>query len=192
MIAAIVLAGGDSTRMGRPKALLKLAGTYFIDVILLNLHQTGYEKIIVVLGRQYKLIHDSMHFNKSYNCLQNKHPEKGQLSSLQLALKQFGSEVAGTLVALVDHPLVTKDTYRKMHDLAEKRPDSIIIPIFKGKRGHPVYFGCRYFGELLQAPLELGARYVLNNYNSEILEIPVEDRGVVKDIDTPEEYNNIK
>jgi molybdenum cofactor cytidylyltransferase len=189
MIAAIVLAAGDSTRMGRSKALLELDGKYFIDIILTKIHTANYNKIIVVLGRQYESIQNSIRFGKSYTLLKNENPQEGQLSSLKLAIAELESPVQGSLMALVDHPLVSQSTYFEIHELAIRKPESIIIPTFKNKRGHPVYFGNKFFTELLEAPLEKGAKYVVNNNQSQVIELALEDEGIIRDIDTPEEYN---
>lgn len=188
-IASIVLAAGDSTRMGQPKALLKIGPLVFLETIFKLLEEAKFDPIITVLGNDFREIFQSIQNKRKILFLRNQFPEKGQLYSIQCGLKHVPGDVPGCLVALVDHPLVALTTYLALHETAQNFPYKIIVPVFKGKRGHPVYFSRKYFSELLDAPLEEGARYVVQKYEKSIMELPVDDAGILVDIDTPEEYN---
>ncbi|TFG96248.1 MAG: nucleotidyltransferase family protein [Calditrichales bacterium] len=189
-IAGVVLAAGDSTRMGKPKALLPLGESSFITVVLENMDLAGFEPLVVVLGTDYLAIKKKLPSLPTLSSIQNPFPEKGQLSSLQLAIKKLPMSSAGCLVALVDHPLVSSPTYKIMFTAALNSPDCIVIPAFKGQRGHPVYFGRCFFEELLATPLDAGARQVVRNHAQSVIELPVDDPGILKDIDTPEIYRD--
>jgi molybdenum cofactor cytidylyltransferase len=91
-------------------------------------------------------------------------------------------------MVLVDHPLVSEDTYSLLIHTADKLPDSIIIPEFEGKNGHPVCFGKCFFPELLAAPLDQGARYVVRRNRDRIQKVAVNDPGIIRDIDTIDDY----
>lgn len=188
-IASITLAAGDSERMGKPKALLKIGPLVFLETIFNLLEEAKYDPQIAVLGNDFKEIFQSLQKKRKILFLRNQFPEKGQLYSLQCGLKHVPGDVPGCLVVLVDHPLVSLTTYLSIHEAAQNFPYKIIIPIFEGKRGHPVYFGKKYFNDLLTAPLLEGARHVVQKNENSVLELPVEDPGVLVDIDTPEEYN---
>ena len=188
-IACVVLAAGDSKRMGKPKALLKIGPLVFLETIFNLLDEAKYDPIITVLGNDFKEIFQAIQKKRKILFLRNQFPEKGQLYSIQCGLKHVPGDVPGCLVALVDHPLVSLTTYLSIFEAAQKFPYKIIVPVFEGKRGHPVYFGKKYFNDLLTAPLEEGARYVVQKYEKSILELPVDDAGILVDIDTPEEYN---
>lgn len=188
MIAAVILAAGNSSRMGKPKAILTVNNTTFLNCILNKVKISNYENIIVVLGQHYDLVEKSILSNGTIDVIRNQHPERGQLSSLQLALSCIREDMVGTLVALVDHPMVSENTYQLIFERASKQPDSIIIPTFRGKKGHPVYFSRKFFDALLKAPLDQGARYVITNNKSDVIYVPVDDTGIIADIDTPEQY----
>ena len=174
--------------MGRTKALLEIADTSFIGHILQNIDSAGIKDVYVVLGREEKKIRSSVSFNKQVIIIINPDPDQGQLSSLQICLPHLSEETNGFLMALVDHPLVSPRTYLTIHDHAQKQPDKIIIPVYKGTKGHPVYFGSRYIPELLAAPPDRGARTVVRANQDNVILIDVDDKGILRDIDLPEDY----
>jgi molybdenum cofactor cytidylyltransferase len=188
-IASIVLAAGDSRRMGKPKALLKIGPLVFLETIFNLLDEAKYDPIITVLGKDFREIFQSIQNKRNILFLRNQFPEKGQLYSIQSGLKHVPGDVPGCIIVLVDHPLVSITTYLAINQAAQKFPYKIIVPVYEGKRGHPVYFGKKYFNELLNAPLSEGAKFVVNKYDKYVIELPVDDHGVLVDIDTPEEYN---
>jgi molybdenum cofactor cytidylyltransferase len=188
-IASVILAAGNSSRMGKPKALLKIGPLVFLETIFNLLGESKFDPIITVLGKDFKEIFQSIQKKRKILFLRNQFPEKGQLYSIQCGLKHVPGDVPGSLIVLVDHPLVSLTTYLTIHEAAQKYPYKIIIPVFEGKRGHPVYFSRKYFNDLLTAPLSEGARYVVQKYENSIMEMPVDDPGILVDIDTPEEYN---
>ena len=187
-IACIILSAGDSRRMGKPKALLKIGPLVFLEIIFNLLEEAKYNPMITVLGKDFTEIYKKVQKKRNILFLHNQFPERGQLYSLQCGLKHIPGDVPGCLVALVDHPFVSLTTYLAVHEAAQKFPDKIIIPFYEGRRGHPVYFGKKYFNDLLQAPLSEGARYVVRKHEESIFELPVDDPGILVDIDTPEEY----
>ncbi len=177
--------------MGQPKALLTYQGQTFIDSIIQNVKLAGIENIFVVTGTHGTQIRNKINNPDSRTYLNNPDPDRGQLSSIQIGLAQLTDDVIGMLLVLVDHPLVMLSTYQGIINKANQYPDSIIIPSFDGKNGHPVYFGRKYFQELLQAPLDKGARVVVHKYHEQIIKICVKDKGILQDIDLPEDYQNL-
>jgi molybdenum cofactor cytidylyltransferase len=186
-IAGILLAAGESTRMGEPKPLLPHGESTFIDTILNNLAAVKCEPIISILGSAADLICTQTSVN-AYQCFNNPHPEFGQLSSLKIAIEHLPPETTGFLLTLVDHPLVKPETYEEMMRYAEKYSDKIIIPEFFGRRGHPVYFGQPFFKLILDLPLDQGANVIVRENQENIQIFPVNDAGILKDIDTPEDF----
>jgi len=185
---AVILAAGSSRRMGRAKALLEVDGDLFINRIMKDLSASGLKNIIVVLGEHAARIETVMPDWIPARKVINPRPDLGQLSSIKLTLKQLDNQTKGIMIVLVDHPLVTQETYRIILNAAVDDPDRIIIPTYHGRNGHPVYFGKKYFPDLEKAPMDQGARYVVHNYRSELHTIPVEDEGILKDIDEPADY----
>jgi molybdenum cofactor cytidylyltransferase len=189
MIAAVVLSAGESSRMGRPKALLPIDGQTFVERIVTVLKECNVGRVIVVLG------HDADEMtrriaNLPVEILVNPDYRQGQLSSLQVAVRhlQTDDRCDGMLVHLVDHPYLSKQLVDVMVQRFYESKMLIVVPRFQGKRGHPVIFSRQLFAELLNAPMDQGAKAVVNVHRGETLEMDTEDEGITLDIDTPELY----
>ena len=189
MIVAVVLSAGESSRMGRPKALLPIDGQTFIERIVAALKQTKVGKIIVILGHNARELEAKIS-HLPVQILINTDYKQGQLSSLQLAVRdlQADADCDGMLVHLVDHPylapLLVEEMIRRFYETKKR----IIVPKFRGRRGHPVIFSHALFDELLSAPMAEGAKAVVNAHRAETLEIDTQEEGIAVDIDTPELY----
>jgi molybdenum cofactor cytidylyltransferase len=189
MIAAVILSAGESSRMGRPKALLPIEGQTFIDKIVQALRQAGLEKIAVVLGHNAAAMTQKI-AHLPVNVLVNSDYQKGQLSSLQVAVRYVRADenCRGMLVHLVDHPYISAELVNRLTDRFENSGKLIVVPRFHGKRGHPVIFARSLFDELLDAPIDQGAKAVINAHRGETLEVETTDEGITLDIDTPDLY----
>lgn len=181
-IAGVVLAGGRSTRMGRPKAALRWGDETFIASVLRTLSDAGASPLLVVCGEHATETERALPAELDVSLVSNPAPERGQLSSLQVALTALG-EVDGAMVSLVDHPAVRVETAAAL--LQAARPDRIVVPRHARRRGHPVVFGSALFAELRATPHEAGARAVVRADPARVVEIDVDDPGIHVDIDTP-------
>jgi molybdenum cofactor cytidylyltransferase len=195
MIVAVVLAAGESSRMGRPKALLPIEGVRFIERIVTALKATKVGNILVVFGHNAEEMRQKVN-DLPVTILVNKGYKGGQLSSLQTAIREIESNadfgvVDGILIHLVDHPYLNSKLVNHMIDRFYESGKIIVVPRCRGRRGHPVIFSRSLFGELLNAPLDQGAKIVVHSHRDETLEIDTEDEGVTIDIDTPEEYRRL-
>jgi len=189
MIVAVVLSAGESSRMGRPKALLPIDSQTFIEKIVGALKQSGIERVVVVLGFHA----DELRLQVGHlpvEIVVNPDYKQGQLSSLQAAIRhlQTTGSCDGMLVHLVDHPYIDSKLVRLMIDRFGDSDNMIVVPRHQGKRGHPVIFSKKLFQELLDAPIDQGAKAVVNAHRGETLEIDTDDAGIILDIDTPELY----
>ena len=192
MIAAVVLAAGESSRMGRPKALLPIDGVRFIEKIVSSFQSTKVGKILVVLGHNAEEMRQKIADLPVLIVVNNEY-KKGQLSSLVAAIRdiqsrQSSAELDGILVHLVDHPYVNPILVDVMIDRFYESKKLIVVPHYHGRRGHPVIFSRSLFSELQDTPLDQGAKAVVHAHQKDTLEIDTEDEGVTIDIDTPEEY----
>ena len=189
MIVAVVLSAGESSRMGQPKALLPIDGETFIERIVAALKQTKVGKIIVILGHNARELQSKIS-HLPVEILINTDYKLGQLSSLQLAVRNLQPDLDcdGMLVHLVDHPYLAPALVEEMIRRFYETKKRIIVPKFHGKRGHPVIFSNALFDEILSAPMEEGAKAVVNAHRAETLEIETEEEGIAVDIDTPELY----
>lgn len=182
--AAVVLAGGLSERMGRPKALLRLGTDTFLGTILGRLEPLGLPWVGVVTNPRVPF---SM---AGPRILVNREPQRGQLSSLRLALQAGAADFPWLLVALVDQPAVSAATYRALVD-ATARPAALWVPEHGGRRGHPLVFDRCCFADLLAAPDDEGMRWVVARHRDRRVEVPVPDPEIHRDIDTPEDYERL-
>jgi molybdenum cofactor cytidylyltransferase len=189
MISAVILSAGESSRMGRPKALLPIEGQNFIERIVGALTQSQAGRLVVVLGhnademrRQIEHLPIDIVINTEY--------KNGQLSSLQAAIRHIEKEnrCDGMLVHLVDHPYIDRRLVDLMIQRFYETKKLIVVPRHHQKRGHPVIFSRELFQELLNAPVDQGAKAVVNAHRQETLEIEWQDEGITLDIDTPELY----
>lgn len=185
MLAAIILAGGASRRMGTPKALLPHAGSTFLEHLL---QVTDHPRIglrRVVLGAGAEGIAESISL-RTVEIVVNTEWEKGQLSSLHAGLRSLPAGTDGVLVCLIDHPLISRDL---VHDLIERFYSSrqpIVLPVYKSRRGHPVIFSNALYDELLAAPLETGARAVVWAHRAEVSEMHTAEEGCVLNLNDPD------
>jgi molybdenum cofactor cytidylyltransferase len=189
MIAAVVLSAGESSRMGRPKALLPIDGETFLERIVSVLKRTKIGKIVVVIGHNAAEMKQKIE-HLPVEILINQKYRLGQLSSLHVAIRHLLDDpnCGGILVHLVDHPYIDSDLVNRMIEAADTSGKLIVVPRHRGKRGHPVILSRKLFNELLAAPLDQGAKTVVNAHPNETLAIDVDDQGVTIDIDTPDEY----
>lgn len=185
-MVAIVLAAGESSRMGRPKPLLPLNGETFLSHLLAEIDASHASRALIVLGHQPQVVLDAMP-EISPRTILNPNYQLGQLSSLQEGLRQIG-EVDAVLLCLADHPFVTTAVIDAVIDAFEATGRPIIVPSYGGRRGHPTLFAGAVFNDLLSAPLDQGARAVVWAHADEVLELPTDESGIVADIDTPEQY----
>lgn len=189
MIIAVVLSAGESSRMGRPKALLPIQGQKFIERIIRVIGQSRVGRTIVVLGHHADQLRGQIE-HLPVEVVINPDYRSGQLSSLQVAIRHIRDDdrCDGMLVHLVDHPFIDVALVDALIESFFETKKMIVVPSYKGKRGHPVIFSRELFGELLNAPLDQGAKAVVNAHRQETLEIEWRDEGITLDIDTPELY----
>lgn len=189
MIIAVVLSAGESSRMGRPKALLPIQGQKFIERIIRVIGQSRVGRTIVVLGHHADQLRGKIE-HLPVEVVVNPDYRSGQLSSLQAAIRHISDDdrCDGMLVHLVDHPFIDVALVDALIESFFETKKMIVVPRYKGKRGHPVIFSRELFGELLNAPLDQGAKAVVNAHRQETLEIEWQDEGITLDIDTPELY----
>jgi molybdenum cofactor cytidylyltransferase len=122
----------------------------------------------------------------------NEEWQRGQLSSLQAAIRSLPQDATeGMLVCLVDHPLISERVIARLMDAFDGRKNKIVIPTFRGRRGHPVIFSSALYAELLNAPEEIGARAVVRAHAGDVIEVPVEEEGVLLNLNDPESLERI-
>jgi nicotine blue oxidoreductase len=173
--------------MGSAKALLDAGGQTFLARVVSALATGGCSPVVVVVRDAVGAVATEAEACGAVVVV-NPDPAEGPISSIRLALTEWGGGVDGCAVCPVDHPLVAGATVRSLAARFKDVEADIVIPAYRGRRGHPAIFHRRLFTELLDPNLPEGARTVVRRRPSRVRECPVEDAGVVADIDTPSEY----
>lgn len=188
MLAAVILSGGASSRMGSPKALLPYQGRPFLEHLLkITIHpEIGARRI--VLGADAESIAKAIPL-KANEMIINSQWEKGQLSSIQAAVRKLPAGTEGMLLLLIDHPLISSLLVGELIAQFHKSKKPIVLPVYEGRRGHPVIFSASLYPELLRAPAETGARAVVWAHADEVEEVPTNEEGCVLNLNNPETLN---
>jgi molybdenum cofactor cytidylyltransferase len=186
-IAPIILAAGDSTRMGYPKALLPLGKDIFLTRILGVIQKAGLPTPTVILGNAASVIQPRIREWPAEIWI-NPDPARGQLSSIQLALPRLRPEFDACLIWPVDQPAVSEELVCNLVRLFITSKSLIACPVFGGKRGHPAIYHRDLFCEFMDAPLEEGPKRILARHRKVTALLPTGESAVVQDIDTPSEY----
>lgn len=193
MISAIVLAGGDSFRLGRTKALLDWKGKPFIEHVCDALRRSGVEDRVVVLG---SASHDILAgwTPAGEKVTVNPKPGHGQISSLRCGLKEISETAEAFMVCLVDQPTILPDTYARIIEFWNENRDSIVIPRVlrpadaRLKRGHPIIIPAAHKNLCFEGPIEKGLHWVTHHSSVKVADLEVRDAEIIRDIDTQEDY----
>lgn len=189
MIGAIVLAAGASTRMGRQKLLMPIGGTPLIRHVIEQLLQAPVDPVVVVTGHDRSAVEDVLS-GLAIHFAHNPKPSDGMLSSVRTGIRAL-PDSAHALVALGDQPAIPPDTVSALVQTFESNRAGIVVPVAKKMRGHPVLIHARYRNEILNDFDDVGLRGLLHRHSSTIVECPVDETGVLVDIDTPADYARV-
>ncbi len=193
MIPGIVLAGGKSSRMGRPKATLPLeGGDTFLSRIVRTFKAAGVEDVVVVVGHDAGLIVSSFdEFQLNARVVENPDYEQGQLTSLIAGLRVVDRPgVVAALMTLVDVPLVGESTVRAVLERYRQTRAPIVRPIHGDKHGHPVLIDRSLFDAIKHADPAAGAKPVIRANVTARGDVEVDDPGAFADFDTPDDLRS--
>jgi CTP:molybdopterin cytidylyltransferase MocA len=184
-LAAVILSGGESRRMGAPKALIPYRGKTFIEhLIEVTRHaRVGITRIVVGAHADEIREHLGSH---TAEIVMNADWENGQLSSIQTGVRDLPQGVTdGMILCPVDHPMVSAGLVTRLIEEFDRSAKAIVLPTHHGRRGHPVIFRERLYPELLAASAEIGARQVVWAHDDELREVATDEEGVVLNINDP-------
>lgn len=187
-IAAIVIAGGLSTRMGACKQLLPYRQHTVIEQIVSVLLQCPLNEVVVVTGHERQAVEAKL-AAWSVRSVYNSDYQAGEmLSSIQCGLAALDSKCHAAMLVLVDQPQLEASVVRQLIEAYQAGSGNLIIPSFQMRRGHPIIIDQTYWPEILALTSDQSLRDVITLHADTIHYIVVETDSVLRDIDTPEEY----
>jgi molybdenum cofactor cytidylyltransferase len=188
-IGAIVLAAGQSQRMGANKLTRSIAGKAVIHHVLEAISAAIKEPVIVVTGHESKLIEEAV-AERNVRCVFAANHAEGMSQSIKAGVLEIPATWDAVLICLGDMPFLSVRLLKRI--LQEAAPDRIIIPCFKGRRGNPVLWGRKYFPRLTQLTGDHGGRNLFADLSEPIVDIEWDVADVFLDIDTPEAFAKMK
>ncbi len=187
MICAIVLAAGESRRMGSHKLLLPFGSTTVIAHIVDQLLGSVVNKVLVVVGHGEERVAEQLS-RSSVEIVTNSNYSTGMLSSVRCGLQALPQECETVMVALGDQPAITSELVDEMVRLFSATDKGILVPLYRGRRGHPLLFAARYRDEILTRYDDVGLRGLLRAHPDDVLDLEVSTPAVLSDMDYPEDY----
>lgn len=186
-IWAIILAAGESKRMGFPKMLLPFNGSTMIENVIRNVKSSKVDNSMVVLGAGcQKLTELVSGLNVNYCC--NNNYKEGMLSSVLCGIRNLPSDFEAVLVFQGDQPLINPLTINTVIEAYRSSGKGIVIPVFEKKRGHPLLIDRKYRNETEKLEPGKGLRSLAYRFSDDVLEVETDDPGILRDFDTFDEY----
>ena len=189
-ITPIILAAGDSIRMGYPKALLPFGNKTFLAHILETIRKAGLVAPVIILGRSASVIAPTVE-DPSAAIRINPDPDRGQLSSIQIGLSSLPPAAQAAMIWPVDQPAVSEDMVSRLTRVFIQSECVMAFPKYRERRGHPAILHRSVIQEFLDAPLEEGPKKIILNHLQAVTELPTDEPAVAQDIDTPSEYESL-
>ncbi len=188
MISAIILAAGESKRMGQPKMLLPWGELTVLEHVIMTFQNAGVEDIIVVTGGAHQEVEKLIHSRK-VSSIFNKDFSKGDmLASIQCGLMSMNDQATATLIGLGDQPQIQEQTVRLICKTFKEKESRLIVPSFQMRRGHPWLVERSLWNALLEMRSPNSPRDFLNQHADEIEYVQVNNASILADLDTPEDY----
>ena len=188
LVSAIILAAGESRRMGKPKQLLPLDKTTILECTIDNFLNSEVHDVVVVVGYRAEEV-VSLIAKRPTSMVVNAAYRDGMSTSIIAGLSLISDNAQGVMLALADQPFIDSQTINCLVESFGAHDKGIVLPIYQGKRGHPVILSIKYKEELLSLKGDIGGREIIHRYPDDVLEVPVNCEGICVDIDTVDTYN---
>lgn len=188
MISAIILAAGESKRMGQPKMLLPWGNGTVLTHVIVVFREAGVEDIVVVTGGVKEQVEELVAgfgvrtvFNETF--------QTGEmLSSIQCGIRALMRQTQAALIGLGDQPQVQAGSVRKVCEAFLETRSKLVVPSYRMRRGHPWLAASPLWDDLLRLEPPASPRDFLNAHAADIRYVNVDDPNILADLDTPEEY----
>ncbi|MDF1573697.1 MAG: nucleotidyltransferase family protein [Bacteroidales bacterium] len=186
---AIILAAGSSSRMGRQKLLMPFGKSTMIETVIDQVLESSVDQVMVVLGADHEKVRNVIS-QKPVKVCHNRKYEEGMLSSVICGIRALPQDAVYALIFLGDQPEIPPAVSNLVMESYEKELNGIIIPVCNHRRGHPLLVDMKYRKEVENLDLEQGLRSLRHQFPEDVLEVEVDEPGILVDIDTPEDYKN--
>ena len=187
MLSAILLAAGESKRMGKPKQLLPFGQSTLLEQAIDNLLNSAVDEIIVVLGYKVEEVKKTIAV-KPVKMVVNPNYRQGISTSIMAGLSLVKSQAQAVMLDLGDQPSVDSQTINRLIEEFYNHDRGIAIPTYRGMRGHPIIFAIKYKPKLLGLRGDIGGREIIKHHPDDVLEVAIDSASVISDIDTREDY----
>jgi molybdenum cofactor cytidylyltransferase len=184
---AIILAAGESKRMGFPKMLLQFNGMSMLENVILNVTGSVVDNTLVVLGAERKALTDLVSKTSVKYCFNDNYKE-GMLSSVKCGFRNLPSDTEAVLIFQGDQPFISPRVINRVIEGYRSSGKGIVIPVYKDKRGHPLLIDRKYRNEIEMLDDREGLRSLSHKFQDDVYEVDTDDPGILRDFDTYEEY----
>lgn len=192
IFSGLVLAAGESERMGTPKMLLPWKGRTVLEQVIQGAFDGGVQEVVVVLGSDKEKIQEKLQNNtwsKPLRMVFNPDFKKGMLSSIQAGIKEIDKKSDAVLLALGDQPSIPSRIYRELLDFFPSCGKGILVPRYKGKGGHPMVISRKYFDFIFSLdPQKDSLHSLTKSFFFDIFHLEVSAPEILQDIDRPEDF----
>jgi len=189
MISGMLLAAGESKRMGKLKQLMPLGQSTILEQTIHNLLDSTLDELIVVVGNRAEEITRAI-ADKPIKIAVNHNYQQGMSSSITAGLHMINHQAQAVMLILGDQPFIDSSTINKLISEFHGNDKGIAIPIYKGRRGHPVIFSLGYKEKLLKVKGDIGGKQIIKDHPDDILEVAVDSEGILLDINTMNDYRS--
>jgi molybdenum cofactor cytidylyltransferase len=187
-ITAIILAAGESRRMKSPKMLLPFQGKTIIEKVIETVISSKVRDVIVVLGAvKEKMI--GLIEKYPVTICHNENYTEGMISSVKCGIRYLAPGTDAVIVFLGDQPMIPSEVIDKVIDSFRNTKKGLVLPVFEGKRGHPLLISSSFLTEIENIGNETGLRQLLIKFPKDIFEVESKNSAILKDIDTEEDYH---
>lgn len=190
MISAILLAAGESKRMGKLKQLMPFGQSTIVEQAIDNLFNSTVDEIIAVLGYRAEEVIKTI-AAKAVKLVVNPDYEQGMSTSIIAGLNLVDSGTQAIMLVLGDQPLINSQTINRLIEEFHNHNKGIVIPTYQSRRGHPTIFAIKYKEKLLELKGDIGGRQIVKDHPNDILEVAVDSKSIITDIDTITDYQSL-
>ena len=195
MISALILAAGESRRMGKQnKLLLPIGGEALLVKLVASVCASDVGQVLVVIGHEAEKIRRELN-EFPLNFVYNPNFSEGMTTSIKYGVKVASHECDGLLICLGDMPFInTSEINKLIHAYAKNRikgQNLIVVPVFKRQHGNPVLFSIEFRNDILEHKKESGCKEVIMKNSDSVMEIEMDDEKMLLDVDTMEDYQSV-